>query len=182
MTLATLLARFRTAAPQIALIWQDHPYDYQALLTAIELWQTKLRQSGLPAGAVVALRANYSPNATALLVALFAQQAVVLLQAGDLNLDRSEQQRIAEAEWLIKVDAHDEVCIRATGCTAQHELISQLRARQHPGLILFTSGSSGQPKAVVMMRCSYWRRRWHHVRCHAHLSFRCLTILQGSTY
>jgi acyl-CoA synthetase (AMP-forming)/AMP-acid ligase II len=149
MTLTTLLDRFRAAAPQPALIWQDQPCHYSELLTAIDLWQTKLSQAGLPTGAVVALLANYSPNATALLLALFARQAIVLLQSGNLSLDRSEQQHIAEAEWLIKIDAQDEVCITATGCSARHELISQLRSRQHPGLILFTSGSSGQPKAVV---------------------------------
>lgn len=149
MTLTTLLARFRAAASQPALIWQDQPCHYSELLAAIDLWQNKLSQAGLPAGAVVALMANYSPQATALLLALFAQQAIVLLQSGDLSLDRSEQQRIAEAEWIIKIDAHDEVCIIATTRYAQHELIRQLRSRQHPGLILFTSGSSGQPKAVV---------------------------------
>jgi long-chain acyl-CoA synthetase len=149
MTIAALLDRFRAAACQTALIWQDHPCDYRELLTAIEVWQTKLSQAGLPAGAVVALMANYSPNTTALLLALIAQQAIVLLQSGDLSLDRSEQQRTAEAEWIIKVDEHDEVCIMPTGHSAQHELICQLRSNQHPGLILFTSGSSGQPKAVV---------------------------------
>ena len=36
-----------------------------------------------------------------------------------------------------------------TGAKATHELLCQLRDRQHPGLIIFTSGSTGKSKAAI---------------------------------
>lgn len=55
---------------------------------------------------------------------------------------------IAEVEYLIKIDG-DQQRFERRGAQAQHEILLALKERNHPGLILFSSGSTGKSKAAV---------------------------------
>src|SRR5690606_2701113 len=61
----------------------------------------------------------------------------------------AQYRQIAEVEAVVRVDAADRVSTEVTGVEAQHELLRQLKDWAHPGLILFSSGATGEPKAVV---------------------------------
>ncbi|MCP4050229.1 MAG: long-chain fatty acid--CoA ligase, partial [bacterium] len=55
----------------------------------------------------------------------------------------------AQAEISIMIDKNDLVDIKKINNTADNELYSKLRKRKHPGLVLFSSGSTGESKASV---------------------------------
>ncbi|HMD80086.1 MAG TPA: fatty acid--CoA ligase family protein, partial [Anaerolineales bacterium] len=56
---------------------------------------------------------------------------------------------IAQAEIRISITGDDFVSFDLLPQQATHKLYSVLRARQHPGLILFSSGSAGRSKAAL---------------------------------
>ena len=56
---------------------------------------------------------------------------------------------IAQVEFAFNVNENDEVITEMLPVTAIHEFYTSLRQRQHPGLVLFTSGTSGEPKGAV---------------------------------
>lgn len=149
MAIEFLLERFDQSKDAEALIWRDRSLLYGELRELVKFWQESLEQQMIPKGAVVALEADFSPNAVALLLSLLQRNCVVALLTAEMKTSRAELRQIAEVEWIVKIDAEDDVKIEQTGTQATHQLLCQLRDRQHPGLIIFSSGSTGKSKAAI---------------------------------
>ena len=69
---------------------------------------------------------------------------------------------IAEVEWIVDLDDADAVRVTPTGRSATHPLLRTLRERGHPGLVLFSSGSTGKQQGRgprPRARCSRSSRR-----------------------
>mgnify|MGYP001436888486 CR=1 FL=1 len=73
-----LLERFAAAGAAPALIWRDREYGYDWLLAAIAEANAFLDREQVPSGAVVALEADFSPRAVAMLLALMDRNAVLV--------------------------------------------------------------------------------------------------------
>jgi long-chain acyl-CoA synthetase len=144
-----LLDRFREAPNAEALVWHDESTTYGYLLERVDAASARLDAAGVPSGAVVSLEADFSPNAVALLLAVIARRCVVVPLSSAVAADRDEFRETAEVEWIVDLDADDAVRVTPTGRTAGHELLRTLRDGGRPGLVLFSSGSTGRSKAAV---------------------------------
>ncbi|MDJ0927455.1 MAG: fatty acid--CoA ligase family protein [Gammaproteobacteria bacterium] len=139
---------FEESADNDALVWNDLQFSYQWLLDELRVWQAKLHDE-VPQGAVVAIEADFSPKSIALLLALIDHSCVVVPLTSSVEEQKPEFRKIAEIETTVAIDAEDRVSIHQTGINATHELYKKLRALGHPGLVLFSSGSTGKSKAAV---------------------------------
>jgi long-chain acyl-CoA synthetase len=144
-----LLERFREHANDDALIWRDQAASYGWLADAVDRWRAELDTAGVPAGSVVSLEADFSPTAVAVLLALVDHGCVVVPLTSSVEMKKPEFRRVSEVEVVAEVDASDAVSFTPTGVTAAHELVLGLRERGHPGLVLFSSGSTGKSKAAL---------------------------------
>jgi len=138
-----LLAAAREHPGDDAIIWRGASTTYGELLASIARWSERLREAGVGAGTVVALDTDFSPEAVAALLALIDAGCVVVPLSSAVRDQKSELVAIAEVEVIIDFE------IRRTGVIATHELLVRLRREGHPGLILFSSGSTGKVKAAV---------------------------------
>jgi long-chain acyl-CoA synthetase len=119
-------------------------------LTAdIRRWESDLKRSGVRSGDVVGLEGDFSPRAIALLIALVRQAAIIVPQDRDAHAGRRSRNEIAEIEAYFRIDGADVAHFERTGRTARHRLYDELRRRGRPGLVQFSSGTSGEPKAAV---------------------------------
>lgn len=144
-----LLERFRESGNRDAIVWRDRTVSYAELLAAVEEERERLRAAGVADGAVAALEADFSPRGVALLLALVDRGAVVVPLSSSVEAQKPAFLRIAEVEVAIRVGADDAVEIERTGTTAAHPLLLELRRSGHPGLVLFSSGSTGASKAAL---------------------------------
>lgn len=144
-----LLERFAAAGAAPALIWRDREYGYDWLLAAIAEANAFLDREQVPSGAVVALEADFSPRAVAMLLALMDRNAVLVPLTSSVESKKPEFREIAEVEHRLWIGEDDATGVRATGLRAAHPLIVALKDRGHPGLILFSSGSTGKSKAAL---------------------------------
>ncbi len=144
-----LLERFAAAGAAPALIWQDRTFDYAWLHAEVARMRATLAAVRVPAGAVVSVEADFSPKAVALLLALMEAGAIIVPLTSSVEEKKPEFREIAEVEWRIEVDEADELRIAATGTAARHELLAKLKRLGHPGLVLFSSGSTGRSKAAL---------------------------------
>ncbi len=145
-----LIDRFAERGAQPALVWRDEVYAYDDLATRCATWAAALERRAAPgASAIVGLDADYSPNAVALLLALIARGTTVALVSEGLSTEKPALYRIAEVDTEIVVDAADDVRFATVGHAVEHPLLRSLRTKGTPGLILFSSGSTGANKAVV---------------------------------
>lgn len=133
-----------------ALVWQDRSFTYGVLADRVVEMERVLDDAGVPAGSVVSLEADFSPDAVALLLAVVQRRCVVVpLSSAVAAGERAAFRDIAEVEWIIEPTDPVGVTVTRTGRSAVHELLATLREREHPGLVLFSSGSTGASKAAV---------------------------------
>jgi long-chain acyl-CoA synthetase len=144
-----LRERFATAGNEVALIWRDQEYTYKYLLDTLDGWAESLEREGVRASSIVSIEADFSPNAIALMLALIEKSCIVVPLSTSVDAQKPEFREIAEVEVCIDIDAEDETTVRRTEIVAQHPVLLGLKRQQHPGLVLFSSGSTGKSKAAV---------------------------------
>jgi long-chain acyl-CoA synthetase len=149
MIIGFLLDVFAKHPGRPAIIWRDHSYDYGWLLERVREWQQRIEAESIAPGSVVILEADFSPTSVALFLALTGHGCVLVPLTSSVAAKKEEFIQIAEGEVIISIDAEDRVDVRKTGRHAQHEFYGRLRNESKPGLVLFSSGSTGKSKAVV---------------------------------
>jgi acyl-CoA synthetase (AMP-forming)/AMP-acid ligase II len=132
-----------------AIIWQNEVYSYQWLLDRINWWLQKIRSESIPPGMVTVLEADFSPNSIALFIALMERCCILVPLTSAAETKKEEFIEIAQGEINISFSEDDQVKINQLSASASHEHYLELRRRNHPGLVLFSSGSTGESKAAV---------------------------------
>ena len=144
-----LLDRFRERQSFDAIIWRGQTTSYRELLSEIEKATTLLETSHVKPGSVVSLEADFTPTAIALLFSLIQRKCIVVPLNRNNTIRNLEVCAIAEVGTRIYVDDHEGTEIVCSDITPTNQLLINLQISGNPGLIVFTSGSTGQPKAIV---------------------------------
>jgi acyl-coenzyme A synthetase/AMP-(fatty) acid ligase len=144
-----LLQVFEANREKDALVWRDKAYSYGWLHERVSHWQDVLASERIQRGSVVILEADFSPNAVALFLALIEHSCVLVPLTSSVEVKKPEFIAIAQGEASFQIDAQDQANIRRLDRTADHTFYQRLRGANHPGLVLFSSGSTGQSKAAV---------------------------------
>tara|TARA_B100001094_G_C18182102_1_gene801541 strand:+ start:1244 stop:2602 length:1359 start_codon:yes stop_codon:yes gene_type:complete len=132
-----------------AIIWKGKTYTYDWLLTKYIYWQDVLQSDDIKSGTVVIIEADFSPNAVSLLLALIENGCIIVPITESVSAKKDEFVKIAEGEVLIKIDNNDNVKISELPNTSKHKLYKNLKDENRPGLVLFSSGSTGKSKASL---------------------------------
>jgi acyl-CoA synthetase (AMP-forming)/AMP-acid ligase II len=144
-----LLERFARQAGDEAVVWNDSSYTYGWLIDRIREWQRTITQSAIATGSVVAIEADFSPSSVALFLALIERRCVLVPLTSSVETKKTEFQEIAQIEVSVQIDAADQTTIVTRNVSASHPYYQSLREAGHPGLVLFSSGSTGKSKAAV---------------------------------
>jgi len=144
-----LLDVFEANREKDALVWRDSSVGYGWLLDRIGEWRERLDGDDVRPGAVVAVEADFSPNAVALFLALAERRCVFVPLTSAVGANRQEFLDVAEVESVFSIDERDDARKVSLARRATHPLYAALRERNHPGLVLFSSGSTGKSKAAV---------------------------------
>lgn len=143
-----LMRRFKEYGEKEAIIWNDIKCSYQELLARIKKWEKPVRK--INRGDVVAIEADFSPSAVALLFTLIEKACIIVPLTKSVR-NKEYCLDIAQTKWVITIDEEDNWKIEQLP-KKQHiamKVYSILRSFEHPGLVLFSSGSTGEPKAAV---------------------------------
>lgn len=142
-----LLERFRAAGEKTAFVEADgRSESYTDLIKRIERLRVALREAGLRSGSVVQLRGDFSAASAAWLIALWAEGGIVSPLAPVSCEKAGEFITVADVEWIIEAEAN--VPLRGPG-QSHHVLYDSLREAGDPGLIIFSSGTTGASKGAL---------------------------------
>jgi long-chain acyl-CoA synthetase len=131
-----------------AIVWCGERFTYGSILDGHRHWAERLGAATVAPGTIVALEADFSPEAIGALLALIDRACIVVPLSSAMNQQTDDYLRIAEVETIIDLRA-SVPSIQHTGTTARHPMLKRLEAISHPGLILFSSGSTGKSKAAL---------------------------------
>jgi acyl-coenzyme A synthetase/AMP-(fatty) acid ligase len=144
-----LLERFEERDESRAVVAPAGSCSFRELADAVARWRHDLERARLDSGAVVALEGDFSPSAIALFLALAERGAIIVPERAGVPSGGERRSELAQVEARFSVDREDGVHFERTGHVASHALFDELSARGHPGLVQFTSGTLGEPKAAV---------------------------------
>jgi acyl-CoA synthetase (AMP-forming)/AMP-acid ligase II len=132
-----------------ALIWNDSSYTYSQLLGRIKHWRGVLND--FSQGTIVGLESDFSLETIAILFTLIEKNVIVVPLDINHSNKNSKKIEIAQLDYLIKVIKEDEINITkiSTSVEEKNELYKSIQQKGVPGLVLFTSGSSGEPKGAL---------------------------------
>jgi long-chain acyl-CoA synthetase len=139
------------AADAEAIVWHDIGCRYADLLGLWEEAGRALDADGVGPGRVVSREAHYAPHAVAMLLALVDRAAVVVPLTSAVREERDGFLRIAEVAARVLAGSEEEwkVVPGPAPDGPAHELTRELVGSGHPGLVLFSSGSTGVSKAAL---------------------------------
>ncbi len=144
-----LVDRLREFGDDPAVVWRGAACSYRALADEVVRQEAELDRHGLGVGEVVALEADYSPRAVALLLALIGRESLCVPLTLASAPQRDEFLEIAEVGVTIRLREDESYEVERTGRVARHAFWDVLRQRHAPGLVLFSSGSTGKSKGAV---------------------------------
>lgn len=145
-----LTDRFAQEGPEkTAIVWQDRECSYAGLLDAIHHWRDRLARENVTPRDIVSLTADFSPSATALLLALVERGCTVVPMTGSVAHNRDTFLEIAQVTIDITLAPDDTGLFTRFTRTPDHPLYQELWQGQRAGLILFSSGSTGKSKAAL---------------------------------
>jgi acyl-CoA synthetase (AMP-forming)/AMP-acid ligase II len=149
MAIEWLLERMANWADQPAIVWNDRPYTYGDLAQRVRAWEAELERHDVGPGQVVTLEGDYSPNAVSLLLALIGRDTIVVPLTRSVEAHREEFLAVAEVQVVVSIDDDDAWRIERRPVQVQNALTRSLIDAGAPGLVLFSSGSTGKSKAAL---------------------------------
>jgi long-chain acyl-CoA synthetase len=143
------LERMAGFGAEPALAFGERTTSYAELLKLSGEWAERWTGHGVTPGDVVAIEGSFSPHACAAFLAAMQLGAVVVPLTPLMRAHREKFLEIAQASRLVELADDDSFALQALPHTVTNPLTLKLRERQHPGLVIFSSGSTGSPKAIL---------------------------------
>jgi acyl-CoA synthetase (AMP-forming)/AMP-acid ligase II len=132
-----------------ALIASDRETTYAELLAAADVWGERLRGERVERGSVVAIEGSFSADACGAFLAAMRLGAVIVPLVAAMRAHRDKFLSIAEACLLVELSEAGGYSLAPQPGRATNPLTLRLLERGHPGLVIFSSGSTGAPKAIL---------------------------------
>lgn len=143
-----LQQRFATSGDRPALIGNWGECSYVRLAGLVDEAARALAGLRLPGPAAVAVVGGHGPAAVAWLLALEAAGHFAVPLAGNPAEHPAKLAQV-NAQWIVTTDGYAWNLLPRIDEASAHPLFQQLHASGAAGLVLFSSGTSGQPKAMV---------------------------------
>lgn len=142
--------RFKEQHDQEAIIWNNKVLTYGDLLQKYQEAQEFIQNAHISSGEVIALNGDFTPNSIALLLALIANRNIIVPFTSPVKEADRIKYDIAMITKEIVVDIQDDsYVIKFVSAGSTNTYYAELQKLNVAGLVLFTSGTSGYPKAAV---------------------------------
>lgn len=143
-----LLERFKEDPSKTAIVIGDQSISYGNLAETIAQQYKFLDVQGINSGDVVILKGDYCSLSISMLLALI-ERACIIVPLTPTAFDLLGEIPEVAPKYVINVEGENPSLEIVNSKFPVPDLYKIIQQRNVPGLVLFTSGSSGKPKAVV---------------------------------
>lgn len=147
-TIEVIFERLQARSEKVILWDGGREITSRDILDHMNMIRERLKDGGVGAASIVGFKGDYGMAAIATFLALMELKAIAVPFSKNSSPELQELFKEANIEfWFDAEKIHVEPLRRPE--PTDHPLVSKLREALHPGLIIFTSGSSGRPKAIL---------------------------------
>ncbi|MDD3534874.1 MAG: fatty acid--CoA ligase family protein [Candidatus Cloacimonetes bacterium] len=148
MNLDFMLERFQSNLDMLAIISEDSSFTYATLLREISKANAHISDNVIP-GSIVAIKADFSVESISFMIGLIQRDCILVpISHAVTNIDEFYQ--IAQIDYEIDLAENTPKILKAKYFDeTKHNLLSKIKDTGNPGLILFSSGSTGKSKAAL---------------------------------
>jgi acyl-coenzyme A synthetase/AMP-(fatty) acid ligase len=133
---------------QIAIIFNSKEYKYIDLSKTVEQYYNQL-QKNVMQGSIVAIVSDYNFESIALFFALYQNRNIIVPITTKTVSEINDRLSVANCDYVIEIENSNLKINKRENTGENHSLITQLQGDGKAGLILFSSGSTGVPKAMI---------------------------------
>ena len=132
---------------QTAIIYDGKKYSYNELYVKIKEIESFIKDK-IKSGEVVAILADYSFVSIALFFALYENKNIIAPITSTSKKEIDGKVKESFSTKIINLE-NEKLVITNIKSEASHKIINDLQTSKCAGLILFSSGSTGAPKAMI---------------------------------
>lgn len=144
------LNKFSNKLEDIAIVWQDKRIKYKDLIKKYHYIKKWLVNKKVSNNDIIGVSSDFSPNTIALLLCLINMRCIIIPLPHKNDLLLNKKIKIAGINKIIDVDYEDTLSIKNLNkIEEKNPLYKHLIDLNAAGLVLFSSGTSGEPKAAV---------------------------------
>lgn len=144
-----LLERLEQLGEHPVLIDSKGTVTAAALAKTVHAYAEQAEAAGIRPGDACAIHGDFSESTIAWLLALFLGKAVVVPLTQHNPAELSDRYATASVRWVVTASSPEELAKAEAAPAEPHPLVRELVNRGHAGLILFSSGTTGKPKAML---------------------------------
>ena len=148
MNIDFILEKMLVNKNDTAIVTNGCEYTFGDILQKYEGSKNILSQNSIEKGSIVSVIAEFSPLSIALFLALIENDSIIVPISKSVK-SVNDYNRVAEVGFVIDLSDDVNVKVAETGAIVKHPMLCSLIEKQHPGLILFSSGTTGEPKAAL---------------------------------
>lgn len=143
-----IIEHIENKGEQVAIIFHEKEYTYKQLSILIKKYYVNVK-SIIPEGAITCIMSDYCFESIALFFALVENNNIIVPIATKTKSEIEEKLKVVGYNYLINIENKELKFIGNRALYEVHSLITNLKNSNSSGLILFSSGSTGSPKAMV---------------------------------
>jgi long-chain acyl-CoA synthetase len=146
--LSNLLIKIQNFGAKSALIEKDFSYSYEELSACINS-KRKDYQKSILKGDVVFLISEFNFNGISSLLALLSLNVIVAPVSTSAKNLLDIYTKVIKPNWIIDHSNDEHIIAYENSRATNHNLLEKIKLSKDPGIVLFSSGTTGKPKAMV---------------------------------
>lgn len=132
---------------KIAVVTEGKEYSFNDILNEYRKAKQILKDNNVKSNSVISLLADFTPQSIAMFLALIELDTIIVPISKTIKNIESYI-KVSESEYFIDEQSED-IQIKNLNRKVTHEMLLNLKEKKAPGLILFSSGTTGEPKAAL---------------------------------
>jgi len=132
---------------RIAIVDVNGEFSYAQLSQQSRSYSQYIEQK-IEEGHVVAILSDYNIYAIALFLALLEKKCIIIPISTRNQEEIDKRLQVVNCDWVVRIDKNKLQMHQQTHAD-KHALLNDLVESNQAGLILFSSGSTGEPKAMI---------------------------------
>ena len=132
---------------KIAVVTEGKEYSFNDILNEYRKAKQILKDNNVKSNSVISLLADFTPQSIAMFLALIELDTIIVPISKTIKNIESYI-KVSESEYFIDEQSED-IQIKNLNKKVTHEMLLNLKEKKAPGLILFSSGTTGEPKAAL---------------------------------